>query len=84
MGLKFRITVMNFLQFFVWGAWLLSFGKYMAVTLHFSGAEIGSVFMTLGIASLFMPGVMGIIADRWLSPNKQTIHSGLGRILTQE
>ncbi len=70
MGLKFRITVMNFLQFFVWGAWLLSFGKYMAVTLHFSGAEIGSVFMTLGIASLFMPGVMGIIADRWLSPNK--------------
>jgi len=70
MGLKFRITVMNFLQFFVWGAWLLSFGKYMAVTLHFSGAEIGSIFMTLGIASLFMPGVLGIIADRWLSPNK--------------
>ncbi len=42
----------------------------MAVTLHFSGAEIGSIFMTLGIASLFMPGVLGIIADRWLSPNK--------------
>ncbi len=70
MGLKFRITVMNFLQFFVWGAWLLSFGKYMAVTLHFSGSQIGSIFMTLGIASLFMPGVMGIIADRWISPNK--------------
>jgi len=61
---------MNFLQFFVWGAWLLSFGKYMGVTLHFSGGQIGSVFMTLGIASLFMPGLLGIVADRWLSPNK--------------
>ncbi len=70
MGLKFRITVMNFLQFFVWGAWLLSFGKYLGVTLGFTGEQIGAIFMTLGIASLFMPGVMGIIADRWLSPNK--------------
>jgi NHS family xanthosine MFS transporter len=61
---------MNFLQFFVWGAWLLSFGKYLGVTLNFSGEQIGAIFMTLGIASLFMPGVMGIIADRWLSANK--------------
>lgn len=42
----------------------------MGVTLHFSGGQIGSIFMTLGIASLFMPGLMGVIADRWLSPNK--------------
>lgn len=70
MGIKFRLTVMNFLQFFVWGAWLLSFGKYLGATLHFSGEEIGAIFMTLGIASLFMPGLMGIIADRWLSANK--------------
>ena len=89
MGLKFRITVMNFLQFFVWGAWLLSFGKYMAVTLQFSGGQIGSVFMTLGIASLFMPGVLGIIADRWLSPNKlyalvHILGSGLLYLAAQE
>ncbi len=70
MGLKGKITVMNFLQFFVWGAWLLSFGKYLGETLHFKGEQIGAIFMTLGIASLFMPGVMGIIADRWLSANK--------------
>ncbi len=70
MGLKGRITVMNFLQFFVWGAWLLSFGKYLGNTLNFNGEQIGAIFMTLGIASLFMPGVMGIIADRWLSANK--------------
>jgi len=61
---------MNFLQFFVWGAWLLSFGKYLGATLHFGGEQIGAIFMTLGIASLFMPGLLGIVADRWIKPNK--------------
>ncbi len=70
MGIKFRLTVMNFLQFFVWGAWLLSFGKYLGATLHFSGEQIGAIFMTLGIASLFMPGLLGIVADRWIRPDK--------------
>ncbi len=70
MGIKLRLTILNFLQFFVFGTWLLSFGKYMFATLHFSGTEIGAVFMTLGIASLFMPAIMGIIADRWTGPNK--------------
>ncbi len=70
MGIKFRLVVMNFLQFFVWGAWLLSFGKYLGATLHFSGEQIGAIFMTLGIASLFMPGLLGIVADRWVRPDK--------------
>ncbi len=70
MGIKFRLVVMNFLQFFVWGAWLLSFGKYLGATLHFSGEQIGAIFMTLGIASLFMPGLLGIVADRWIRPDK--------------
>jgi len=70
MGIKFRLIVMNFLQFFVWGAWLLSFGKYLGATLHFGGEQIGAIFMTLGIASLFMPGLLGIVADRWIKPNK--------------
>ena len=69
MNIKFRLTVLNFLEFFVFGAWLLSFGKYMGAGLHFTGMQIGSIFMTLGFASLIMPGIMGIIADKW-SPNK--------------
>jgi NHS family xanthosine MFS transporter len=69
MNIKLKLTVLNFLEFFIFGAWLLSFGKYMFATLEFSGAQIGAIFMTLGFASLVMPGVMGIIADRW-SPNK--------------
>jgi NHS family xanthosine MFS transporter len=70
MSLKFRLILMNFLQFFVWGSWLISIGGYLGGTLHFSGLEIGKVFMTLGIASLFMPAIMGIIADKWLNAEK--------------
>lgn len=69
-NIKIKLTILNFLEFFVFGAWLLSFAKYMGGTLHFEGWQIGSVFMTLGFASLFMPAVMGIIADRWISSNK--------------
>ena len=69
-NLKIRLIILNFFQFFVWGAWLLSIGKYLGATLHFEGSKIGTFFLTLGFASLFMPGVMGIIADRWVSPNK--------------
>ena len=69
-SIKLKLTVLNFLEFFIFGTWLLSFGKYMSATLHFSGKEIGAVFMTLGLASLIMPGIMGIIADKWLGPNK--------------
>ncbi|MHB1179843.1 MAG: MFS transporter, partial [Daejeonella sp.] len=61
---------MNFLQFFIWGSWLISLGGYMIVTLKFSGVEVGSIFATMGIASLFMPAVMGIIADRFFNAER--------------
>jgi NHS family xanthosine MFS transporter len=61
---------MNFLQFFIWGSWLISIGNYLGGTLHFTGAQIGAVFSTLGIASLFMPALMGIVADKWLNAEK--------------
>jgi len=70
MGIKFRITVMNFLQFFAWGAWLISMGGYMIVTLGFTGIQVGSVYATMGIASLFMPALMGIVADRWINAER--------------
>ena len=60
---------MNFLQFFVWGSWLISLGAYLN-HLHFQGFQIGSVFATLGIASCFMPAIMGIIADKWVNAER--------------
>src|SRR5690554_1698246 len=67
---KIRLIVLSFLQFFVWGSWLISLGGYMGGTLGFSGLQIGSVYATMGIASVFMPEVLGIIADRWINAER--------------
>ncbi|EGJ70252.1 nucleoside transporter [Bacteroides coprosuis DSM 18011] len=70
MNIKYRLIIMNFLQYAIWGSWLISFGGYLSGTLAFSGKEIGSFYATMGIASLFMPAIMGIIADRWVPAQK--------------
>ncbi len=70
MGIKLRLTLMNFLQFFVWGSWLISLGGYLIVTLNFTGGQVGAIYGTMGIASLFMPGLMGIVADRWMNAER--------------
>ncbi len=70
MSIKLRLTVMNFLQFFVWGAWLLSIGTYCMNTKGWTGAQFGAIFSTMGFASIFMPTLMGIIADRWINAEK--------------
>ncbi len=70
MSIKLRLTVLNFLQFFVWGAWLISLGGYMIVSLKFTGGQVGSIYATMGIASLFMPGLLGIVADRWVNAER--------------
>src|SRR5512133_598027 len=70
MGLKNRLILMNFLQFFIWGSWLLTIGAYLFQTKQWSGTEFGAVFSTMGIASLFMPAIAGIIADRWVNAEK--------------
>ena len=70
MSIKFRLVILNFLQFFIWGSYLTSFGGYMYGVLQFKGEEIGLVFMTMGIASLFMPTLLGIVADRWINAER--------------
>ena len=67
MSLKLRLIVMNFLQFFIWGAWLLTIGAYWFQTKQWSGTSFGAIFSTMGIASLFMPALMGVVADAVLS-----------------
>lgn len=61
---------MSFLQFFVWGAWLITIGTYCFNTKGWTGAEFGAIFSTLGISSIFMPAITGIIADRWMNAEK--------------
>lgn len=66
--LRTRLIVMNFLQFAVWGAYLTSQGRYLgSVGL---GPSIGWFYSIQGIVSIFMPAIMGIIADKWIQAQK--------------
>ena len=70
MTIKFKLTLMSFLQFFVWGAWLITIANYWFGTKHWSGAEFGAIFSTLGLSSIIMPAITGIIADKWINAEK--------------
>ncbi|MES2438897.1 MAG: nucleoside permease [Verrucomicrobiota bacterium] len=70
MGIKLRLVFMSFLQFFIWGAWLITVSNYWFITRQWGGAEFGAIFSTLGFASLVMPAITGIIADRWVDAEK--------------
>ncbi|MES1219776.1 MAG: nucleoside permease, partial [Bacteroidota bacterium] len=70
MNIKYRLTILSFLQFFVWGAWLITIGTYCFNAKGWSGAQFGAIFSTLALSSLFMPALAGIIADRWLNAEK--------------
>ncbi len=61
---------MSFLQFFVWGSWLITIGNYWFGTKQWSGAEFGAIFSTLGISSIIMPAITGIIADKFINAEK--------------
>ena len=64
MNLKIRLALMNYLEFAVWGAYLTCMGMYLSrigLTSH-----IGYFFAMQGFVSLFMPAIMGIVADKWI------------------
>ncbi len=70
MNVKLRLTVMNFLQFFIWGSWLITIGAYWFQNKGWSGAQFGAIFSTMGIASLFMPTIAGFLADRYINAER--------------
>ena len=61
---------MSFLQFYVWGAWLITIGTYCIEGKGWSFPEFGAVFSTLAISSLFMPAIVGVIADKWMNAER--------------
>ena len=64
MNLKSRLIIMNFLEFAVWGAYLTCMGRYLGnIGL---ATDIGWFYSMQGIVSIFMPAIIGIIADRWV------------------
>ncbi len=70
MNIKNQLTLMNFFQLFVWGAWLTTLASYGFGFKKWTGQDFGIVFSTLGIASIIMPAISGIIADKFMNLEK--------------
>src|SRR5258706_5241396 len=70
MNIKFRLTILSFLQFYVWGAWLITIATYFFSNGMGTGAQFGAIFSTLAIASMIMPALTGIIADKWINAER--------------
>ena len=68
MNLKVRLIIMNFLEFAVWGAYLTCMGNYLGKA--GMGGEIAWFYAIQGIVSIFMPTLMGIIADKFIQPQR--------------
>ncbi|WP_104663800.1 nucleoside permease [Ensifer adhaerens] len=65
-----RLKMLSFLQYFIWGSWLVTLGSYMIKTLGFTGLQVGAVYSTKGLAAIIMPGLIGIIADKLVPANR--------------
>lgn len=63
-SIKFRLGVMMFVNYIVWGAWYVTISTYLTATLHFTGTQAGAVFGTVSIASMISPFFVGLVADR--------------------
>ncbi|MFL9484215.1 nucleoside permease [Chitinophagaceae bacterium LWZ2-11] len=70
MNIKYRLSIMNFFQYFIWGSWLITIGAYWFQNKHWKGDDFGSIFSTMGVSAIFMPAIIGIIADRWVNAER--------------
>lgn len=69
-AIRFKLSLMMFLEFFIWGAWFVTLGTYLLQNLHTTGTQVGSAFLTQSVGAIVAPFIIGLIADRFFSAQK--------------
>jgi nucleoside transporter len=69
-GVRVRLSLMMFLQFFIWGSWFVTLGSYLAINLHASGAQSALAYSTQSWGAIIAPLLVGLIADRYLNAER--------------
>ena len=68
--IKLKLSVFMFLQYYIWGAWYMSLGTYLATNLKFGGEQIGAAYGAFAIGSMISPFFVGLIADRFFASER--------------
>jgi nucleoside transporter len=67
---RIRLSFMMFLNYVIWGAWYVTLGAYLTITLKFSGTQAGAVFGTTALACMISPFFVGLVADRFFASER--------------
>lgn len=65
-----KLSLMMFLEFFVWGAWFVTMGTYLAKVLSSEGFQIAAAYSTQSLGAIIAPFIIGLIADRYFAAQR--------------